>query len=109
MKLKLTKRAIERLPAPDPSGKQKLYWDDELRGFGVLISGATNAKTYVVQREVNRRTRRVTLGTVTEFAAAGKSLEDARTEAAKLLLDMRAGKDPRSHRQGTRAPQLSLR
>lgn len=98
MKLKLTKRAIERLQAPDPSGKQKLYWDDEIRGFGVLVSGATNAKTYVVQREVNRRTRRVTLGTVAEFAAAGKSLEDARTAAAKLLLEMRGGKDPKSHR-----------
>ena len=35
-KLKLTARAIERLPAPDPSGKQTLYWDTELRGFGVL-------------------------------------------------------------------------
>ena len=51
-KLKLTKRAIERLPAPHPSGRQVLYWDTELRGFGVLVSGTTNAKTYVVQRKL---------------------------------------------------------
>ena len=97
MKIKLTKRAIERL-APDPSGKQKLYWDAEIKGFGVLVSGATNAKTYIVQREVNRRTRRVTLGTVAEFEAAGESLERVRKRASKLVLEMRDGKDPRSHR-----------
>jgi cellulase/cellobiase CelA1 len=52
-KIKLTKRAVERLPAPDPSGKQTLHWDTELRGFGVLVSGTTNGKSYVVQRDVN--------------------------------------------------------
>ncbi len=45
-KLKLTKTAVERLQAPDPSGKQVLHWDTELRGFGVLCSGVTNSKTY---------------------------------------------------------------
>ena len=37
--LKLTKTAITRLKAPDPSGKQTLHWDTELKGFGVLCSG----------------------------------------------------------------------
>ena len=98
MKIKLTKRAIERIPAPHPSGKQQLVWDTEIKGFGLLVSGRTNSKTYVVQREVNRRTRRVSLGTVAEFEAAGESLEKVRTAAAKLVLQMKKGKDPRSHR-----------
>src|SRR3954468_13873351 len=60
-RLKLTQRTIEKLPAPDPSGRQLLHWDTDLRGFGVLCSGKTNAKTYVVQRDLpNGRTRRVT-------------------------------------------------
>jgi hypothetical protein len=43
--LKLTKGVAARLRAPDPSGKQKLVRDTELKGFGVLVSGVTNART----------------------------------------------------------------
>jgi hypothetical protein len=45
--VKLTERAINKLPAPDPSGKQVLHWDAELKGFAVLCSGTTNTKTYM--------------------------------------------------------------
>lgn len=94
--MKLTKATIAKLPAPDPSGKQCLHWDDDVKGFGVLCSGATATKSYVVQRGVNGRKRRVTLGTVAEFDAAGKTADDVRTLAAERLLDMRAGKDPKA-------------
>ena len=40
---------IAKLKAPDPSGKQVLYWDDSLKGFAVLVSGVSNTKTFVVQ------------------------------------------------------------
>ena len=53
--MKLTERTITGLPAPDPSGKQKLYWDDEPKGFGVLCSGVTNTKTFILQRAVERQ------------------------------------------------------
>ncbi|MBY0429773.1 MAG: hypothetical protein K2Q10_01125 [Rhodospirillales bacterium] len=36
-----------------PPGKQVLHWDADLKGFGVLCSGKTAAKTYVVQRDIN--------------------------------------------------------
>jgi hypothetical protein len=97
-KLRLTKAAIRNLPAPDPSGKQVLYWDVEQRGFGVLCSGRTNTRSYVVQREVNGRTRRVTLGTVQEYEAARKTIDDARHEAAELVISMRKGQDPKARR-----------
>ena len=96
--MKLTKQAVHKLPAPDPSGKQHLYWDTEQKGFGLLVSGKTETKSYVVQREVNGRTRRVTLGTVVEFDAAKKTIDDARKEAADLVHEMRKGKDPKAHR-----------
>jgi hypothetical protein len=48
--LKLTEKSIAKLDAPDPGGRQMLYWDQNLKGFGVLASGLSNAKTYVVQR-----------------------------------------------------------
>jgi integrase len=90
-KLKLTERAIQKLPAPDPSGKQMLHWDSELKGFAVLCSGTTNAKTYVVQRTLkDGRNRRVTIGAVNELA-----LEKASALAADMLHDLRRGIDPK--------------
>jgi integrase len=94
----LTEKKIERLKAPDPSGKQVIHWDDELHGFGVLCSGVSNAKTFVVQRVVKGtgRNRRVTIASVSELP-----LKEARDQAAKVLLEMRAGRDPKGHLGGT--------
>jgi hypothetical protein len=43
--IKLTEKSVARLVAPTASGKQVLYWDEEQKGFGVLCSGVSNAKT----------------------------------------------------------------
>lgn len=51
-RVKLTKTYIDSLVAPDPSGKITIYWDTDLKGFGVLVSAKKNTKTYVVQRDV---------------------------------------------------------
>ncbi len=97
--LKLTKRAIEKLPAPHPSGKQQLIWDTELKGFGVLVSGTTTAKTYVVQHKLkDGRTRRVTVGPVNALDLDG---EDGAARPA-------AARDHRRHDRGT-APQHQAR
>jgi integrase len=98
---KLTEKRIAQLKAPDPSGRQVLWWDDQLKGFGILCSGITNSKAYVVQRAlVNGRTRRVTIASVAEIG-----LREARERAARLLLDMRNGNDPKAGRAGG-APTL---
>jgi hypothetical protein len=61
--MKLSKSKVEGLRAPDPSGRQRLFWDDDLKGFGVIVSGTTNGKSYVVQgRLKDGRTRRITIG-----------------------------------------------
>jgi hypothetical protein len=91
MKTKLTEKVVAQLQAPDPSGRQKLYWDSELRGFGVLCSGVTNVRTYVTQRDLpDGRTRRVTIGAVSEL-----TLDAARRAAADVLLELRRGNDPK--------------
>jgi len=41
---KLTVKAVDKLVAPDPSGKQVARWDAELKGFGVLCSRVPNSK-----------------------------------------------------------------
>jgi integrase len=98
--IKLTKTAMERLRAPHSNGKQKLIWDAELKGFGLLLSGKTTARTYVVQRRLpDGRERRVTIAGVAEWEAAGKTVDDARAEAAKQLVNLRAGRDPKVERR----------
>jgi integrase len=94
--MKLTERNINKIKAPDPSGKPKIFWDAELRGFGVRASGKTNDRKYVVQRDLpNGKTRRITIGSVAEVSPA-----EAREAAKDVLHDMRRGIDPKAGRRG---------
>jgi integrase len=104
--LKLTKLAVEKITAPDPSGKQVIYWDTEQKGFGVLASGITTAKTYIAQRRMpDGKTRRLTVGAIGEFA----KVEDARRKAGSLLAGLREGKDPKAERRKAAARDRTLR
>lgn len=107
-KLKLTKTAIAKLKAPTDDGKQVIHWDTEQTGLGVLCSGVTNTKSYVVQWDVKGKTRRETLGKVDEWHRAEKTLEDARTAAAKLVLLMREGIDPKAKRHADQVANTTL-
>jgi integrase len=91
IKTNLTEKSVAKLKAPTASGKQELIWDSELKGFGVLLSGKTNARSYIVQRDVKGRARRVTIGSVAEM-----SLKQARAEAADAIHALRQGKDPKA-------------
>ncbi len=102
-KLKLTVTAIRKIKAPDPSRRQRLHWDTEQTGFGVLASGKTASKTYIVQHEVNGRSRRVTIAPTNVL-----SLEEARKRAQVVLIDMYAGVDPRAKRQTEVANAMTL-
>src|SRR5262249_29971395 len=88
---KLTEKSVSALKAPDPSGRQVMFWDTELRGFGVRVSGTTNDKGYVVQKAINGNTRRVTLG-----ACNVLSLIEARERAQQHLGDFARGVDPKA-------------
>lgn len=102
--VKLTKDKIGKIKAPDPSGKQVIYWDEELAGFGLLVSGVTSSKSYIAQRRLpDGRTRRITIGAVNEFS----KVEAARRKAGDELLRLREGKDPKDERR--RAATETLR
>jgi integrase len=91
-RINLTARTIAGLRAPDPSKKQTLYWDEKLRGFGVLVSGTTNGKSFVVQRDLpGGNTRRVTIGPTNVL-----TLEAARKRAGTVLGDLYKGVDPKA-------------
>jgi integrase len=93
-RIKLTGKAIAKLPAPDPSGNQKLHWDTELTGFAVLCSGVSTFKSFVVQRDLpGKKTRRVKIAPVNVL-----TIEQARERARAVLADLYAGKDPKAGR-----------
>ena len=98
--IKLTKRAVEGLKAPDPSGKQTLYWaTGDYRGLGILVSAAAATKSWVVQGKLKTgQTRRVTIGPVSVFM-----IEEAWEQAREKLGEIYRGGDPKvSARQRAR-------
>ena len=92
MPIKLTNKSVAKIKAPDPSGKQKVVWDTEVKGLGVVVSGVSSSKSYIAQRAigVGGKLRRVTIGPTNTV-----TIEQARDQAATLLNAMRAGTDPK--------------
>lgn len=94
--MKFTEKAIAKLPAPDPSGRQRLHWSDEMKGFGVLCSGVSRSKTYIVQRALpGGKSRRVTVGPVGVL-----KLAEAEVRAKEVLAAFYKGMDPKAGRLG---------
>ena len=82
--LKLTKRTVDALEA---DGKDVLFWDRELAGFGVRVH-ATGRKTYVVQSRGPSGPKRLTLGRHGEL-----STDEARKQAALVIDRIKRGED----------------
>ncbi|NKX43590.1 tyrosine-type recombinase/integrase [Roseicyclus persicicus] len=97
---KLTKTAVEAIAPPEAG--QVLVWDTELRGFGLRVS-AGGARAYIMQRKVNGRDRRVTIGRADDMSA-----EAARKAALKLAAQFAEGKDPVAEAKRQKARQLTL-
>ena len=87
--LKLNDKSIAKLKAPDPSGQQQFYWDSVQTGFGILVSGKTNVKSYVAKGQLNGRGVLKTLGRVGTITQA-----EARQAARELSRDLGAGVHP---------------
>ena len=95
----ITKTAIEKIP--NPIEGQILYRDTTLRGFGLRV-GATS-RVYFVEGQVNRTTRRVSLGRADVF-----SPEVARKKALAVLAEMGKGIDPNKARQEELAQKMTV-
>lgn len=99
--MKLTKSAIDKL-APPPSAFV-IHWDDTLRGFGLRIT-ASNVRSFIVQKRVNGKEHRVTLGRLGVLTP-----EQARTEAIKFLGLVAKGIDPVAERAKAKAESATLK
>jgi integrase len=98
--MRLTKTAVERLGAPAKG--YALHWDGKLKGFGVRVT-ARGIKTFILQRRVNGKDRRITIGRLGPLTA-----EQARREATKLLGAIATGRDPVSERKQAEVEAVSL-
>ncbi len=78
-------RTVEALPVGE---RETLYWDSELSGFGVRVY-PSGSKVSLVQTSKGSKSRRLTGGRHGLVSA-----DRARTEAARIIADIKAGKEP---------------
>jgi integrase len=98
--MKLTKAIVEGLTLP-PGTSDKIYFDDELPGFGLRLrqGGKRDGKrSWIAQYRVGSKQRRVTVGTIKTT-----SLDAARTLARSVLAKVHLGSDPQAEKAERRA------
>jgi integrase len=92
---KLTKRLIDALPSP-PAGADEIWWDEDLKGFGLKLTPA-GRKVFLVQYRPagdRRNPRKYTIG---EYGSV--TPHKARIEAQRVLAERAAGRDPQAEKQ----------
>jgi integrase len=84
--MRFTKRSIDALVAPDPSGRQTLYWSEDraMLGLGIVVSGVSPSKSWICQGNVNGKAVRITLGPVAQLTI-DEAWEMARPKLAAML------------------------
>ena len=98
--LKLTKRTIETIP--HTGSGQAFYRDTLLKGFGLRVG--TKSKMFFVEGQVNKKTRRVTIG-----RADVLSVDEARKRALLSLGEMAGGTNPNEERRRQEAENITLK
>ena len=92
---KITKRTVDALK---PHERERVVWDDDLKGFGVRVH-PSGRKVFIVKTRYGGRVIKMTIG---PHGAVSPSY--ARVRAAEIITDARAGKNPAGRR--SRAPTM---
>ncbi|MEQ8769234.1 MAG: integrase family protein [Phycisphaerales bacterium] len=94
-RFEFTQDAINRrcpLVAKDEGVRRRVYWDNTLRGFGLVV-GKTH-RSFVAQKDIGGRSVRVTIGRFPEWTS-----QQARKEARQVLAQMDRGIDPNAEKR----------
>ena len=83
----ISKRTVDGLAA---EGKDAMFWDRDLPGFGVRVY-PSGSKVYVVQTRSRGKSKRITLGRHGMLTA-----DQARKMAIESLMALKNGQDPRA-------------
>lgn len=92
--LRFTQSSVSALPLVQPGDakRQRLYFDTDLKGFGLCVGA--KVKTFFVQRDVNGKTVRTTVGRYGVL-----TVKQATEEARALLFQMTKGVNPNQERR----------
>jgi Arm domain-containing DNA-binding protein len=97
---KITETYTKRADTPEKGNK--VHYDDTIKGFGLRVTKA-GAKSFVLNYSINRRERRMTIGSYPAWTAAA-----AREEAKRLRRVIDQGEDPLEERNQRKvAPNVS--
>ena len=99
--MRLTKTVVDKIEPPIDRD-QAFYRDDQLKGFAVRVM-ASGVKSFVVEKLVSGKVRRMTLGRYGEL-----TVEQARKEAQKLLGKIATGIDPLAEKRESKLRQITL-
>lgn len=84
--MRISDKEIKCLPVPEKGNK--IYYDDEVKGFGARIT-SKGAISFILNYRIYGRERRFTIGPLTDYTS-----EAARDEAIDLRKYIRKGIDP---------------
>lgn len=102
VKIKINKSFVDK--AEVPAGKDQVFYrDSELKGFALRVT-ANGVKSFIVEKNVKNKVRRVTLGKYGALTA-----DRARTEAKILMGKMAAGFDPILEKQSNKVSNITLK
>ncbi len=85
--IRLIKTIIDKIE-PTPDRDQVFYRDEQLKGFALRVS-ARGVKSFVVEKRINGRVKRMTLGKYGNL-----TVESARKEALSVLGNIARGENP---------------
>lgn len=74
---------------------ERVYWDTELRGFGVVVRA--DSASFIVLRDVNRKPKKVTIGRLGVY-----TVTEARKIAREKIVMMASGVNPNDERERQR-------
>ncbi len=100
--MRLTKSFIDKIKPPVDQ-QQVFYRDEQLKGFALRVTKA-GAKSFVLEKLIQGKLRRLTIGRYGELTA-----EQARREAQNLLGQIATGRDPIAEKQAKKACSVTLR
>ena len=86
---RITKRTVDAIK---PYDRERVVWDDDLKGFGVRVH-PSGRKVYIVKTRYQGRIIKMTIGPHDAVSATY-----ARVRAAEIITDARAGKNPKGRR-----------
>lgn len=108
---KFTESSVAKLCLPPAEGEltatgkpctERLYWDTEVRGFGVIARAKSSS--FIVLRDVNRRPTKVTIGRLGTY-----TVTEAREVARERIHAMRNGINPNQERERRRQEEEKAR